>query len=101
LVDEDGILREPTEPRCDGDAQVFKGVFVRGLADLGCADPGTAAGYLEFLRRNASAAWRRARDRSGGVGLCWGGPVGGVNAATQTAAALLFGAVARLAEVAG
>jgi predicted alpha-1,6-mannanase (GH76 family) len=96
LVHPGGILREPSEPGGDGDAQVFKGVLVRGLADLGCVDPGRAAPYREFVNVNAATVWTAARDRTGGVGLSWPGPVGEVTAATQTAAALLFGAAARL-----
>lgn len=98
LVYPDGILREPGEPDCDGDAQVFKGVFARGLADLGCVDPDAAPPYRDFLHANASTAWHAARDRTDGFGLRWRGPAGPVTAATQAAVALLFGAVARLAE---
>jgi predicted alpha-1,6-mannanase (GH76 family) len=99
LVYPDGILRELGEPVCNGDAQVFKGVFVRGLAEMCHADPAGAADYRRFLHANASTAWQAARDRTGGFGLSWRGPTGQVNAATQTAAALLFDAVARLEDI--
>jgi predicted alpha-1,6-mannanase (GH76 family) len=92
----DGILREPGEPECGADAQVFKGVFVRGLAELYRVDRRNAGAYRLFLDANARTAWQVARDRSDGFGLSWRGPVGGVTAATQTAAALLFGAMAML-----
>jgi len=94
-VDPDGILREPCEDLgCDGDQQIFKGVFARGLAGLhgACGEPA----YAAFLRANADAVWDRARDASAGVGLAWRGPAGAVTAATQAAACLLLGAVARL-----
>ncbi len=99
LVYPDGTLREPGEPDSNGDAQVFKGVFVRGLAELCHADPAGAVAYRRFLRANAATAWQAGRDRAGGFGVSWRGPAGRVTAATQTAAALLFGAVAGLEEI--
>jgi predicted alpha-1,6-mannanase (GH76 family) len=91
-----GILKEPCEPRtCNGDAQIFKGVFAQGLARLYRADPDNTA-YLDFLHRNADSVWRTSRDRSGGLGLSWDGPPGPVTAATHVSALLLLGSVALL-----
>jgi predicted alpha-1,6-mannanase (GH76 family) len=95
LVYPDGIAREPCEPSgCDGDQQIFKGVFAQGLARLYHA--GGDEAYATFLRRNADAAWDRARDARGGVGLVWGGPPGRVNGSTQASACLLLTSVALL-----
>jgi predicted alpha-1,6-mannanase (GH76 family) len=99
LVDADGLLREPCEDAmagswrdagCDGDQQIFKGVFAQGLARLYHA--GGNAAYANFLRANADAVWA-GRDPGDGVGLRWAGPAGPVNGSTQASACLLLGAV--------
>lgn len=98
LVDRDGVLREPCEPAgCDGDQQIFKGVFARSLAALHRADPERGNGYPTFLSRNADSVWRTARDHRDGIGLSWRGPIGGDNLATQASACLLLGAAADVA----
>jgi predicted alpha-1,6-mannanase (GH76 family) len=95
-----GVLTEPCEPdRCSGNAQVFKGVFVQGLARLYVADPDARPAYRAFLRANADSLWTRARDRRNSVGLSWSGPIGPATGATQIAAALLVGEVALLDSV--
>lgn len=100
LVSPDRVLTEPCEPdRCSGNNQVFKGVFVQGLARLAAADREARPGYRAFLAANLDSVWTRARDRSNGVGLSWAGPVGPVTGATQIAAALLAGEVALLDSV--
>ena len=93
LVDGAGVLTEPCEAAvagCDGDQQIFKGVFAQGLARLHHATGNPA--YAAFLRANADAVWA-GRDRADGVGLRWAGPAGRVNGATQAAACLLLGSV--------
>jgi predicted alpha-1,6-mannanase (GH76 family) len=93
----DGILREPGEPdSCSANGQIFKGVFVQGLARLYRARGGARSAYRTFLTTNANALWRSRRSRDNGIGLCWAGPVGRVTAATQTAGSLLLGEVALL-----
>jgi predicted alpha-1,6-mannanase (GH76 family) len=92
-----GVLREPCEPhRCSGNNQVFKGVFVQGLARLYPVVAADRPGYREFLHANAESVWHHARDGDNGFGLRWDGPPVLVTAATQTSASLLLGAVALL-----
>jgi predicted alpha-1,6-mannanase (GH76 family) len=84
-----GILREPSEPDCDGDQLIFKGIFAQGLARLG-------ERYRGFLEANADSVWHRARTRDGAIGLCWAGPPSRVTAATHASGTLLLGAVVSL-----
>ncbi|HEV7898195.1 MAG TPA: glycoside hydrolase family 76 protein [Planosporangium sp.] len=97
------ILREPGEPAtCSGDALIFKGVFVQGLARLynavrkGGADRDSGSAYWTFLNTNADAVWRARQRIRRGVGPCWTRRGGRVNAATQASASLLVGGVALL-----
>jgi predicted alpha-1,6-mannanase (GH76 family) len=92
LTDARGVLTEPCEPAdCDGDQQIFKGVFAQGLARLHHA--GGQSRYADFLRANADAVWTSGRDRRDGVGLHWAGPARRVNGSTQASACLLLGVV--------
>ncbi len=90
------ILREPNEPDCDRDQQIFKGVLAPGLGRLCRADPAGSAALRAVLAANAEAVWQRARARDDGLGLVWSGPPERVTAATHASATLLLGEVALL-----
>lgn len=92
------ILREPSEPDCDRDQQIFKGVLAQGLGRLCRADPAGSMEYVAVLTANADAVWRTARDRRDGLGLVWRGPPGRVTPATHASATLLLGEVALLSN---
>jgi predicted alpha-1,6-mannanase (GH76 family) len=70
----DGVLQDPCEPRCrtSGDAKQFKGIFVRGLADLQQASPNER--YAKFLRANAGSVWNHARTPENNFSMIWAGP---------------------------
>jgi predicted alpha-1,6-mannanase (GH76 family) len=96
------ILREPSEPDCDQDQQIFKGILAQGLGRLCRADPARSATHRTVLLANAEAVWHRARDRRDRFGLVWSGPPGRVTPATHASATLLLGEVAlTLATAAG
>ena len=69
-----GVLCEPREREdaCDGDQEIFKGIFVRYLAQLNraLAKPELA----RFIRRNADSLWQNARSEEDEFGLRWTGP---------------------------
>lgn len=90
------ILREPSEPNCDRDQEIFKGVLAQGLARLCRADPSRSAAHLRVLVANADSVWRHSRDPSDGLGLSWRGPPDRVTPATHASATLLLGEVALL-----
>lgn len=92
------ILREPCEisTTCDGDQQIFKGVFAQGLSRLYNADRGNKPQYSSFLSSNADSVWNSSRTAQNGLGVRWVGPVGTPNQATQAAGTLLIGEVALL-----
>jgi predicted alpha-1,6-mannanase (GH76 family) len=92
------ILREPSEPRCNRDQEIFKGVLAQGLGRLCRADPARSATHLSVLTANAEAVWRHSRDRHDGLGLAWRGPPDRVTPATHASATLLLGEVALISE---
>jgi predicted alpha-1,6-mannanase (GH76 family) len=112
LVHPDGVLREPSEAHVasrsglarfrpatrsgNKDAELFKGIFVQGLARLYDADRAGRPELGEFLAANGDAAWHSGRDPRRGVGLIWRGPPNRVSAATHTAGCLLLGHLAML-----
>jgi len=88
------ILREPNEPDCNQDQQIFKGILAQGLGRLCRADPTRSVGHLAVLTANADAVWHHARDRRDRFGLSWAGPPARVTPATHASATLLLGEVA-------
>lgn len=101
LAGADGILREPSEPACDRDQEIFKGILAQGFGRLCRADPAGTGDLAAAVRSNADSAWRHAREPDDALGLCWAGPPGPVTAATHAAATLLLGEAASLAEEPG
>ncbi len=92
-----GVLKEACEPNCgSGDGDVFKGVFVQGLARLYNADRGNKPQYGTFIDNNANSVWNTDRTGSNGIGLLWVGSPGTPNLGTQTSGALLLGEEALL-----
>ena len=91
------ILREPSEPHCDRDQEIFKGVLAQGLGRLCRADPGRSAAHRGVIVANADSVGRRSRDASDRLGLAWCGPPDRLTPATHASATLLLGEVALLA----
>jgi len=94
LVDRQGLLREPNEPRGlrGADGPQFKGIFIRHLAEL-CEATGKQS-YREFLVRNARSVWLNNRDAANRFGGRWSGPVDAVDAARQSSAMRVITALA-------
>jgi predicted alpha-1,6-mannanase (GH76 family) len=84
LVDSNGILHDPCEPRCGADAVQFKGIFVRNLVSLDKMHRGPA--YKTFVDTNADAIWNNARGPDFQLGVVWSGPFGIANAGSQSSA---------------
>lgn len=92
LIQHDGILTEWCEgdaAGCNGDQQIFKGIFARFLADLdSCLDGNPYRGFLETNARRAYAA-----DRDSGTNLhdvCWAGPYAASSLAKQASVLSLW-----------
>lgn len=74
LIYSDGILKEPCEPNCDDDQQLFKGIFVRHLAYLVpyLTNAAHVQQYLSFLQKNAESVWTSKHCELDGLyGLIW------------------------------
>ncbi len=74
LIYSDGILKEPCEPNCNNDQQMFKGIFVRHLAYLipYLTDATHIQQYRSFLQHNAESVWTsKLCERDGLYGLVW------------------------------
>lgn len=84
LSDAQGILRDPCEPKCGGDATQFKGIFARNLIQLQRVAPDPQ--YAKFLEVNADAVWTKDRIGEDRFGLVWSGPPDAGDAATLTSA---------------
>lgn len=83
LLSPKGILQEPCEPNCDGDAVQFKGIFMRNLAYLYQATGDQQ--YINYINANTASLW--SNDRSGtSLGLRWAGPFDSADAARQSSA---------------
>ena len=84
LVDTNGILHDPCEPKCGADGVQFKGIFVRNLLLLNQLRPQVA--YETFIDKNADALWKNARGPNFQLSERWSGPFESSNAASQTSA---------------
>jgi len=84
LVDENGILHDPCEPKCGADGVQFKGIFVRNLVELDKSQPQSA--YESFVRKNADTLWKAAQGPGFQLAERWSGPFVSANAASQTSA---------------
>jgi len=84
LVDSNGILHDPCEPKCGADGLQFKGIFVRNLVLLNQSHPQSA--YGAFIDKNADTLWKDARGPNFQLGERWSGPFDSGNAASQTSA---------------
>ena len=78
-----GVLREPCEPSCTGDAISFKGPFIRGLKTLAVTAGSTA--YNTFLQAQSTSIVAHDTNSAGGIGENWAGPVGSPTSASQAA----------------
>ncbi|OJJ97435.1 hypothetical protein ASPACDRAFT_32205 [Aspergillus aculeatus ATCC 16872] len=84
LGNADGVLTEPCEPNCTGDAPQFKGVFMRNLAVLYKAAPSDQ--IRSFLLKNADSIWEKDRGDGDALGGTWSGPFASADASTQSSA---------------
>jgi hypothetical protein len=89
------FLQEPCQAgKCDGDQNIFKGVFVRHLSamlQLGTASPALAEQSAAFLAANAASVLVNSSCGQGDYGLLWQGPCGTeFSVASTSAAADLF-----------
>jgi hypothetical protein len=69
-----GILKEPCEPNCDNDQELFKGIFARHLSYLlpYLTDTVHIQKYTSFLQQNAISLWTTDRCEMDGLfGLFW------------------------------
>lgn len=84
-----GILAEPTESpaqaKLDGDQTQFKGIFIRHLHEFAPLSD-RAPAYREFIRANAEAVWRQARNHRDQFGARWNGPFDRADASRQSSA---------------
>ena len=84
LVDENGILHDPCEPKCGADGVQFKGIFVRNLVLLDRMYPKEV--YEAFIDKNADMLWKDAQGPGFQLSERWSGPFDSGNAASQTSA---------------
>jgi predicted alpha-1,6-mannanase (GH76 family) len=84
LVDANGILHDPCDPKCGGDGVQFKGIFVRNLVLLNQSPPQTA--YGAFIDKNADALWKDAQGPNFQLSERWSGPFDLSNAGSQSSA---------------
>ncbi len=97
MVFSNGVLRDACDNgTCGGDAILFKGPFVQGLARLYNADRNNKPQYFDFLKRNADSIWNTSRNAENGLGVKWIGPVGTPGQSSQASGLLLLGSVALL-----
>ena len=91
LVSKNGILKEPKEPKLNGDATQFKGIFMRNLGFLHDTSPREA--YKTFILKNADVIWSVARDTTTNeIGGIWNAPAKKTNASCQSSALDAFNA---------
>lgn len=90
LLSPAGVLQEPCSGTCDGDQQLFKGIFIRHLH---AARLGAAAGA--FIADNAASLLAHAACSGGGYGLDWAGPCSVQTVATFSSALDLLTAAAQ------
>lgn len=84
LVDSNGILHDPCEPRCGADGEQFKGIFVRNLILLNQSHPEPV--YKSFVYDNADSILKNAQGANFQLGQVWSGPFNAANAASQSSA---------------
>lgn len=87
LSDDKGVIHDGCEPGCGGDANQFKGIFMRNLQLLHEAAPDDA--FADSMRTNADSIWMNNRDEDQGNALSvnWAGPfVAPANASTHSSA---------------
>ncbi|GHO93916.1 hypothetical protein KSF_039640 [Reticulibacter mediterranei] len=84
LINANGILKEPCETSCNGDASQFKGIFMRNLYYLYQTDSKQA--YRDFITRNVDSIWANDRNSSNQLGLQWYGPFDSADASRQSSA---------------
>ncbi len=91
IIYENGILKEPNEPKLNGDASQFKGVFMRHLGYLYTVTQKDI--YKNFIKKNADSIWQNARDASTNqLGAIWIGPFDKADASRQSSALDAFNA---------
>ncbi len=84
LVDANGILHDPCEPKCGEDAPQFKGIFMRNLRALDEVSPSPQ--YEQFINANADSIWSGSHPPDYHLGLIWASPFGSADASTHSSA---------------
>ncbi len=84
LVDANGILHDPCEPKCGEDAPQFKGIFIRNLRALD--ESSSSPQYEQFINANADSIWSGAHPPDYHLGLIWASPFGSADASTHSSA---------------
>ena len=84
LVDKNGVLHDPCEPKCEDDGVQFKGIFIRNLVSLYWVAP--EAEFAAFVRGNSEAVWKNARSPEDQLAERWSGPYMPANAGAQSSA---------------
>ncbi|OSS52007.1 hypothetical protein B5807_03273 [Epicoccum nigrum] len=88
LSDDNGVIHDKgCEPNCGGDANQFKGVFMRNLQLLHAAAPDDA--FKNSIKKNADSIWKNNRNEEQGnaLSVVWSGPfVNPANATTHSSA---------------
>jgi len=94
---ENGILKDPSEPRMGADGPQFKGIFMRHLAYLYTVTHDQT--YKEFILKNADTIWNEARNGSTNeIGGIWTGPFDQADASRQSSALDAFNAALLVSE---
>ena len=84
LVDNNGVLHDPCEPKCGADGVQFKGIFIRNLVSLDRAQPQQS--YKSLIDKNADTVWNDAQGPGFQLSERWSGPFDAASAASQTSA---------------
>ena len=85
MVYENGILKDPKEPKLNGDATQFKGIFMRHLGFLYSVSPKEE--YKKFILKNANSIWSVARNKTNNeIGGIWNTHPSKTDASCQSSA---------------
>ena len=94
-LSKNGILSEYCDPGCeDTTVQMFKGVFIRNLANLAAYQSSPPSSFKEFISNNANSVWNNARTSNGLFSADWSSSGGTADyVSTSSGADALIGGV--------
>ena len=85
LADKNDVIHDGCEPNCGGDANQFKGIFMRNLQQLHAVAPDAA--YVNTIQASANSIWTNDRDQGNRLSVDWAGPFAApANASTHSSA---------------